>query len=360
MPGVSAPTPPGALGVGVEPAAMRRYLIELDDWLSARRAELDDVDQVALAGEHSDEVSPDIALGLALWQAIKTRYQRLLAVWDGGRVDAKRLDELANLIFGRLDEADATAAKGLSLPEACKLSDALTSQLRVRLQIDKSGSEAIARIRDLKASVERIRDQVELEPADTIEAARAQAQQLAARVDDVSARAARGADVGGLLGPLEIATAKFERDLIVNSAKRRAQAKAMPIASENPVLVPNPEAVELRDELAKRGDQLRELAARVAKTVPNPPNYAVPDVRALGAVPAAGIELENYLSRLRKVSQALDIVEKAYWQAENADSELTKLRAVLAAWSTRQELSDLSASLEDIINRYEHLVEAEH
>lgn len=356
---VSAPVPPGALGVGAEPIAMRRYLIKLDDWLSARRAELDDVDQVALAGEHSDEVSPDIALGLALWQAIKTRYQRLLAVWDGGRVDAKRLDELANLIFGRLDEADATAAKGLSLPEACKLSDALTSQLRVRLQIDKSGSEAIARIRDLKASMERIRDQVELEPAQAIEAARAQTQQLAARVDDVSDRAARGGDVGGLLGPLEIATAKFERDLIVNSAKRRAQAKAAPALAQ-PMSAANAQAIKRRDELAKRGDKLRELAARVSETVPNPPNYAVPDVRALGAVPASGAELEDYLNRLRKVSQALDIVEKAYWQAENADSELTKLRAVLAVWSTRQELSDLAASLEDIINRYEHLVEAEH
>ena len=71
---------------------------------------------------------------------------------------------LAKLIWGRLD---AAAASGLSvsLPEACRLSDALVSQLRVRLGLEVSGAEITARIRQLRAQMERIRDQVDLEPA---------------------------------------------------------------------------------------------------------------------------------------------------------------------------------------------------
>ena len=52
----------------------------------------------------------------------------------------------------------------VSLPEACRLSDALLSQLRVKLGLDPSGAEITERVRQLRAQMERIREQIDLEP----------------------------------------------------------------------------------------------------------------------------------------------------------------------------------------------------
>ena len=109
-----------------------------------------------------------------------------------------------------------TAASGLSLPEACRMSDALCGQLRSRLQLDPAGTQAVARLRDLRATMERLRDQVGLEPPQTIAAAQARLAQLEGRLTMINEKAGRGGDIGGLLGPLEAEAATFERDLIVD------------------------------------------------------------------------------------------------------------------------------------------------
>ena len=64
--------------------------------------------------------------------------------------------------------------------------------------------------------------QVDLEPAGSAhqQAAAAQAR-MARRLKDLADKAGRGGDVAGLLGPLEIEAATFERDLIVNGSRRR-------------------------------------------------------------------------------------------------------------------------------------------
>ena len=173
-----------------------------------------------------------MTLSMALWKAVSDRQQLLLAVWGGGRVLQADRERLSTLIWGRLDAtldpatmAKATAgsagALAVSLPEACRLSDALAGQLRQRLSLDPAADENAARVKDLRASLDRLRDQVALEP----DGSRARAQQtwdeLAGRIAQVTERLQRGGDVGGLLGPLEIDAAKFERDLIVGGAERR-------------------------------------------------------------------------------------------------------------------------------------------
>jgi hypothetical protein len=48
---------------------------------------------------------------------------------------------MSTLIWGRLDAATASGLS-VSLPEACRLSDALLSQLRVKLGLDPSGARS--------------------------------------------------------------------------------------------------------------------------------------------------------------------------------------------------------------------------
>ena len=101
---------------------------------------------------------------MAVWKAVSDRYELLLATWNSGRVGITELTRMSTLIWGRLD---ASTASGLSvsLPEACRLSDALLSQLRVKLGLDPSGMEITERIRQPRAQMERIREQIDLEPA---------------------------------------------------------------------------------------------------------------------------------------------------------------------------------------------------
>ena len=137
---------------------------------------------------------------------------------------ATELMRMSTLIWGRLDAATASGLS-VSLPEACRLSDALLSQLRVKLGLDPSGMEITERIRQLRAQMERIRDQIDLEPAGAGQQQAALEQsRLARRLKDIAEKAGRGGDVAGLLGPLEIEAATFERDLIVNGARRRDAA----------------------------------------------------------------------------------------------------------------------------------------
>ncbi len=131
---------------------------------------------------------------------------------------------MSTLIWGRLDAATASGLS-VSLPEACRLSDALLSQLRVKLGLDPSGMEITDRVRQLRAQMERIRDQIDLEPAGGVQQQAALEQShLARRLKELAEKAGRGGDVAGLLGPLEIEAATFERDLIVNGARRRDAA----------------------------------------------------------------------------------------------------------------------------------------
>jgi hypothetical protein len=307
---VIAPAAPGRMGVEVQPQQAMVYLEQLGQWRDARRAELDQLDQAALQSPKGAAATGDITLSMALWKAVSDRYEQLLSTWDSGRVGPTERLRMATLIWGTLD---ATAASGLSvsLPEACRLSDALASSLRVRLGLEVSGAEITERIRQLRAQMERIRDQVDLEPAGaTQQNAAAEQSRLARRLKEIADKAARGGDVGGLLGPFEIDAALFERDLIVGGARRREAAALVSRARDQ------------RVELEAREAALRDLVAECVRLVEPAPRYAVPDVELLGEVPESGDQLSSYLRRLDQVARAMTVAEKAYADAIGEHREL--------------------------------------
>lgn len=310
----TAPHAPGKLGDALDPAAIQQYLGALDTWLRVRRSELDELDQAAIGAGRGGELAGDMSLALALWKAISDRYQLVFATWDGGRVLQQERERISALIWGRLDGAtELPGGLAVSLPEAGRLCDALTGQLRSRLALVPGADESAARIRELRAQLERIRDQVGLEPATSRDAAIGTLADLLSRLEVITAKAERGGDVGGLLGPIEVEATTFERDLIVGNARRRdARSKVI-------------SARELRADLEAREAALQKLAATCVATVDPAPRYAVPDVDALGPVPVTPDEIEPYLQRLDRVSQALEVAQHAYAAALEEHVQLVGL-----------------------------------
>lgn len=323
------------------------YLEALGRWIEDRRQELDQLDQAALAAPAKGQaqggggsVTGDIMLSLALWKAVSDRYELLVALWDSGRVGLTERERMSALIWGRLDATmdpglisrstvPGDSALAVSLPEACRLSDALASQLRVRLGLEVSGERITAHIRELRAQMERIREQVDLEQAGAAqqEAAATQAR-LARRLKEIVDKAGRGGDVGGLLGPFEIEAATFERDLIVGGARRREASALVRRARQQ------------RYDLEGREAELTTLVQRCLATVQPAPRYAVPDVEALGPVPNTTVPLEAYLGRLAKVARAMTVVQDAYTRAMAEHQELVGRLEALHAKAVATGLAD--------------------
>ena len=308
--GVPAPPAPGRLGEALDPADALAYLTALGAWLARRRAELDALDAEVLASADPSRHTGDITLAMTLWQAVAEREAQLRAVWDSGRVGRDERERMATLVWGRRDTPGATGRPGsssplaLSVPEACRLTDAVVGELRERLGLDPSGAQTNARVAALRAQVERLRDQVALEPAGSprqraAEHVAALAGRLGAAVD----KAARGGDVGGILGPIEVEAATLERDLIVGGARRREAGAVVARVRAH------------RDELVRRAAALRTLAGRCVATVADAPRYAVPDVAALGPLPNTLAALTAYEQRLDLVGRALAVAEEAYGRA---------------------------------------------
>ncbi len=97
-----APVAPGAMGSAPEPAVLSAYLVELDGWVRARKAELDDLDGAAISAGRGAEVAADMALSMSLWKGVADRYAEMWAAWDGGRVLEPQRQRIAALIWGRL------------------------------------------------------------------------------------------------------------------------------------------------------------------------------------------------------------------------------------------------------------------
>lgn len=337
MASATAPAAPGRLGQPLVAQEALRYLEALGEWRDQRKAELDLLDQAALEAPDQAAFTGDMLLSVALWKAVADRHDLLLATWDSGRVGQTELERLSTLVWGRLDATvisrpgastaaapagarAAAAALAVSLPEACRLSDALAASLRARLGIDPSQADIQARVRTLRASVERVRDLVDREPAQAHAAASSMLSRLDARIADVLSRVQRGADVGGLLGPLEHDAARAERDLIVGASNRRADAHD------------EARARALRAELEARGAALRDLAARCVAQVAPAPRLAVPDVSALGPVPTDPAAVDAYLVRLDAVGRAMTVAQDAY---ASALSERDELRGRLGAYAAK-------------------------
>jgi len=210
-----------------------------------------------------------------------------------------------------------------------RLSDALAASLRARLSLDPADADVTSRLRQLRAQLERVRDLVRAEPPDTHEAFSGKLVKLDTRLGEMVEKARRGADVGGLVGPLEADAARTERDLIVGSATRAEAARDVTRARE------------LRAELEARGSAIRDLAARCVVAVTPAPRLAVPDVAALGPVPQSLAEVETYLARLATVSRALNLAHAAY---ATALEEREVLRGQLEAYAIKATMTDSTGS----------------
>lgn len=327
------PEPPGQIGTAITPEDALHYLEALGTWRDQRQGELDQLDQAALAAtdKTSDPasgttggsgVTGDVMLSMALWKAVADRYDLLLATWDSGRVGQAERERLSTLIWGRLDATldprlarrpdvpSSSGALAVSLPEAMRLSDALAASLRSRLCLDAGDADVTGRVRQLRAQLERVRDLVATEPPASRDTYSRKLATLDTRLGELVDKTRRGADVGGLIGPLEADAARTERDLIVGSATRTEAARDVTRARE------------LRSQLAARGAAIRDLAAQCVATVNPAPRLAVPDVAALGPVPQTAAEVDAYLTRLATVSRALNLAHAAYATAMDERSEL--------------------------------------
>lgn len=336
---LTAPAAPGSMGHAAEPAPLGAYLTALEAWIRGRRTELDALDGAALAAGRGAEVGSDMALSLTLWKAVSDRYQVMWATWDGGRVLQAEREKISAQIWGRLD------GQGMAVPEACRLSDALAAQLRTRLSLSPGADKAAARVRGLRAQVERIRDQVALEPALGRDVTVDRLAALMARVNDAAERAGRGADVGGLLGPIEHDAAVFERDLIVGNAQRR-EARGQVV-----------EARTLRAELEAREAELNDLARTCVSTVDPAPRYAVPDVDALGPIPNTPQAIGPYLERLGRVGQAMTMAHDAYTTSLAEHTDLVALldgyvaKAAALGLGGRDDLAASERSAREVLAR---------
>jgi hypothetical protein len=320
---VVAPDAPARMGQAVDPAAMQRYLEQLGAWCGGRRAQLDELDKGALAAPDSNSLTGDVLLSMALWQAVADRHAELMRVWDSGRVGEVERQRLSALIWGRLDAEAGTGTSSLavSVPEACRLSDALAAQLAWRLSLDPVGIDLASHLRSLRATLERIRDLLPAEPpGPTRDAAADRLQRLDRRLEDVTARAHRGADVGGLVGPLESDAGVAERDLIVAGATRRDDERD------------RARAHALRDELIARAARVSSIVDDCVARVRSAPTLAVPRVESLGPVPDEALAVDAYLVRLAAVARALALAEQAY---SGPLAELDDLRALLDVYHAK-------------------------
>ena len=335
------PAPPGRIGAPLSSQDALHYLDALGAWRDQRKSELDLLDQAALSQPDGDPgtgtagstgLTGDVMLSMALWKAVADRYDLLLATWDSGRVGQAELERLSTLIWGRLDATldprlaqrpdvpSSSGALAVSLPEAMRLSDALAASLRARLALDPADADVTGRLRQLRAQLERVRDLVGAEPPDSAEGFSRTLSKLDTRLGEMVDKAKRGADIGGLLGPLEADAARIERDLIVGSATRAEAARDVARARQ------------LRSELEARGAAIRDLAALCVATVSPAPKLAVPDVAALGPVPATAAEVGAYLARMARVSRAMNQAHTAY---STALDELSELRGRLEAYAIK-------------------------
>ncbi|RYV50925.1 hypothetical protein [Pengzhenrongella frigida] len=318
-----APVAPARMGEPVEPAAMLRFLSELVAWSERRRAELAELDAAALTAADAGALTGDITLSMTLWQAVAGRLAQIEQVWDDGRVGPVERQRLSALVWGRLD-ADAgpgSASLAISLPEACRLSDALAAQLSWRLSLDPVGVDLAAHLRSLRATLERVRDLLPGEQAGPVrDAAAERLLRIDRRLEDATARAGRGADVGGLIGPLESDAALLERDLIVAAATRRDDERD------------RARAHALRDRLLERSVVVDRVVDDCVAQIRSAPTLAVPRVEALGPVPDDALAVDAYLVRLAAVARALTLAEQAYG---GPLAELSDLRALLDVYHAK-------------------------
>lgn len=276
-------------------AVLLDHVRELGGWLGRRRAELEDLDATALRTGSPDSYSDDLVLAMALWQACSDRADELLTARDGGD-----LERATRLLRGPMDSPDGAGrvppgplppGLHLSLADVCRLSDALATHLRIRLDRDPDARPFAVRLQMLRRSVQRCRELAGDGPSDP-----AGVEALAARVEEL-ARTGHG---DACLAVLRTDLVRAETDLLATAAD--GPRPAAPADRER--------ASGELDRLGRRFVQVRELVDRCARAVVVAPRPALVDPAALGPVPTDRGGLESFLERLAEVRRVLDRAQR--------------------------------------------------
>lgn len=321
-----APTAPGRLGQAIPAAELLAYLEALGSWRADRRQELDRIDAAALAASDADSYTSDLTLAMTMWQSVSERLEKLTAVWDSGRVGPQQREEMSRLIWGTGSGLGNGGGLGLSLVEACRLSDALTAALRARLGFDPVAADLAARVAATRASLQRSAEalaRTRTARPSTIP----DVDMLRRQLEDLAVRASRGSDVGGPFAVLEAAAARAERDLIVAAASHRDLGRDYRAT------------LARRRELEAQQEALRTLVDRAVQAVTPVPKMAVPDVERLGRVPQTREALDAYRTRLENVGRALAMATGAYGAAL---AELEELRGRMTAFAAKAAATGLA------------------
>ena len=348
----AAPEAPGRLGSTVSPQEAFVFLRDLGVWRDKRKDELDALDSAALASSDRDAFSRDMLVSMALWKAISDRYDLLEVTFDNGRVGAKEAERISALIWGRLDVAPGSAAGALapsvsgalalSLPEACRLSDAMTSSLRARLSLEpvrrRGRHPAAVGARDRRADPRPGRHRARRDRAGG-RAHDAPAARPAARPRSPTRPSAAPTSAG--CSPRWSTT---PRPPSATSSSAPASGSTPPATRCGPA----PSAAEL----AARGAAIRLLEDQCVAAVTPAPTLAIPDVTALGDVPTDVRGVESYLRRLDAVSRALTAAQTAYAGALAERDELVGVAGAYqaqarATGAVGPDLDDLAARLDE-------------
>jgi hypothetical protein len=224
---------------------------------------------------------------MSLWQAVDDRYRELLKLWDDGRVDGIGRDQLSQLVWGRL----ASGGLGVNVVEATRLSDALAGAAAGPAVFDPAPPSPAPRWRRCARASSASASSSSRSPTWA-----PQVETLATRVE--RHRRPRPSRRGRhrRADRLETDAARAERDLVVTTARRRNLARGWsrsPQPGRRPVRAEN----EVSGALPPRGRRPRPRRADVVRQVPDAPRFAVPDVEALGPVPADRAGLDAFLRR---------------------------------------------------------------
>lgn len=354
-----APEPPAGPGERWSSLDMQQYLQEMGRWRGRRERELRVLDEFAATAGAQEETTEDMTLSMTLWHAAAQRHDLLLAAGEdaGPEPGAEHLGRFGRLVWSVIEQPGADhPSLALSLPQACRLSDALASSLRSQLQVDDQRVVLADRLEALRLQLRRIRELVQEQPEEQRRAARDRLAELQAELADLTERVgshpdgavdqgeersqvvdaghtvvpgeteprpaastAREEDRPGseeptdtadgpadlpdlrpAVGHLESAAAVLERDLIVQAARSRHEQA-------------QPDHVrEVREELVIKASAVRSLAERAVQTLHPAPRLAIPDVTALGEVPDGRDELATYVSNLERVDRALEQAHATY------------------------------------------------
>jgi hypothetical protein len=315
-----APAAPGQLGQPIPAADLLRYLDALGRWRADRRQELDRIDAAAMAASDADSYTADVTLAMTMWQSVTERLAQLTKIWDDGRVGVQQREEMSRLIWGTGSGLGSSGGLGLSLVEACRLSDALTAALRARLAFDPVAADVAARIAATRASLQRSADARPTPSTDQKADKKPDVDDLRRRLEDLAGQATRGSDVTGPFAVVEAAAARLERDLIVGAASHRTLGRDYRATLERC------RVLEAQEE------ELRVVVARAVAAVRPTPRMAVPDVERLGKVPQNRVDLDAFRARLDNVERAMTMASAAYAKVL---AELTDLRARLDVYAVK-------------------------